>query len=355
MRRVWEPLALLGRRLTRSLGALEQQARKSLGNVHSSAYRRGVAETPHGVGDSADNETPWDSAEPVDSIRFTVDRRAWQRFEAHNLRMRVQHELETTQNLCFESGSALDGDNHYLIGYGSALQELIVNRLFSTFDHLQLVTWTLESMDGPQIYSQYSLLRSALIGAATTHWLVSGDTTERRMRALRLAFYDLSQETTFAKLHAADPAMHSPERSEALGKTKTLIDSAPDRLDKIYQEYCRLRAHAGKTKMPSFEGFGKTNETEIIAAVSKTMYERGTFKYEKAVELQYRLMSGFVHTCTWATRAGAKTTTRVGKDRAIRQVRGNAENIYNGADTAYKIATMAKKRTLELAAKPQAS
>ncbi len=169
------------------------------------------------------------------------------------------------------------------------------------------------------------------------------------MRALRLAFYDLKQELTFGKLYAANPAMQEAERAESLHKTEELIASAPARLDMIFKEYCRMFASTGKTKLPKPDGFGNINETEIISCASVMMHERGQFSHPTEVELQYRLMSGFVHNCTWATRVGAKTKTEVGVDRLQRQLAGNAVNIYNGAVTAFKIGQIAKARAQELA------
>ena len=323
------------------------------GIVGGSAYRRDVTDNRDDCDDepsgSPGDESPPNPGEPVGQLTFTVNPKAWQRFKYHSLRTRVQRELEETQKIWPSGGSPLDADNRYLIGFGASFQELIINRLFSTFDHLQLAVWTLESMEGPQIFPQYSLLRSALAGAATTHWLVSGDETTRRMCALRLAFYDLNQEATFGKLHAANPATHEPELAESLRKTEQLIASAPGRLDKIHQEYCRLLATTSKRKPPKFDGFGNINETEIISAASRMMHERGLCSHPTEIELQYRLMSGFVHNCTWATRAGAKTKTKVGEDRAERQLAGNADNIYNGAMTAFNIGKLAKARVLELA------
>jgi hypothetical protein len=204
-------------------------------------------------------------------------------------------------------------------------------------------------MGGPLIFSQFSLMRSALAGAATAHWIVSGDESTRRMHALRLAYYDLNQEATFARLHVTNPAMHEPERAELLWKGTELIDSAPGRLDAIYAEYCRLLTGIGKTNKPSEDGFSKINETEIIAEISRKMHQVGIYSNATEVQLQYRLMSGFVHNCVWATRTGAKTHTEFGEDRAQRQLIGNADNIYNGTVTAFEVAKLAKARLQELA------
>ncbi len=286
--------------------------------------------------------------QPVGKLTITVDRERWQQFEYHSLRTRVQRELTETQTIWPSAGSALDADNNYLSQFSASFQELVVTRLFSTFDHLQLVAWTLETMGG-LIFSQFSLLRSALAGAATAHWIVSGEEDKRRMRALRLAYYDLNQEAIFARLQVADAAMHEPEQSESLRKASELIDSAPERLEKIYEEYCRLLAKTGKTKMPKLDGFGNINETELISEISRAVHALGQYTSDTEVERQYRLMSGFVHNCAWAPRTGAKMRTEIGKDRAERQLTGNSKNIYNGAVGAFAIGKRAKARLQELA------
>jgi hypothetical protein len=318
-----------------------------------SEYRHDVTDNRNdadeGATGSPSDESPLNPDEPVGQFTITVNRRDWQRFEYFSLRTRVQNELRETQEIWPSDGSALEADNNYLGQFSVSFQELVINRLFSTFDHLQLAVWTLETMVGPLIFSQFSLLRSALAGAATAHWIVASNENTRRMRALRLAYYDLNQEAAFARLHVASPAMEQPDRSEHLRKATELIDSAPARLDKIYNAYCGFRAEEGKTKMPSRNGFANINETEIIAEISRKMHELGQYSSGTEVELQYRLMSGFVHNCVWATRTGAKMQTEIGEDRAQRQLVGNAENIYNGAVAAFEIGKLAKARTQELA------
>lgn len=73
------------------------------------------------------------------------------------------------------------------------------------------------------------------------------------------------------------------------------------------------------------------------------------------VELQYRVLSGFVHNCLWASQTGAKASSEVkSRDGAYtattESIAGNADNVYNGAVTAFEIANLAKRRFEELAA-----
>lgn len=126
--------------------------------------------------------------QPVGQISFTVSADAWRRFESRSLRERIQRELVETQDVWPAAGSPMDADNKFLAPFHSSVHELVLHRLFSAFDHLQLVTWTLEHLGHPLIFSKFSMIRAALAGASTAHWIVCGEPTLRRMRALKLAF-----------------------------------------------------------------------------------------------------------------------------------------------------------------------
>jgi hypothetical protein len=296
----------------------------------------------------ADSVQPGGSDQPVGQITVRVSAEKWKKFEYFSLRNRVQRELVETQKISPGAGSPIEADNKFLAPFHSSFQALVTHRLFSVFDHLQLAAWTLEQLPRPLIFSQFSLVRAALAGASTAHWIVSGDSTLRRMRALRLAFYDLEQETTFAKVHVTNPYMQKPENAKALGQCQTFLQNSPSRQNAIYQEYCKLLRATGKTKMPKIDGFGTINETGIVQEISNTLQQLGKMSTNIEVELQYRLMSGFVHNCLWASQTGATTETTVKGDVATVGFSGNADNIYNGTVTAFEIAKLAKARLEQL-------
>ncbi len=136
-----------------------QRGRYPVRIVGASAYGRNVTDNRDDSDDPAIDlpcdGSPADADEPVGKFTITVNRRDWERFEYHSLRTRVQRELQETQDIWPSDGSALEADNRYLAGFGASFQELVINRLFSTFDHLQLAAWTLESMSGAMIFSQF--------------------------------------------------------------------------------------------------------------------------------------------------------------------------------------------------------
>ena len=285
----------------------------------------------------------------VEEFTIRVSAEKWKKFEYSSLRNRIQTELVEAQGISPASGSRLEADNNFLAPFRSSFQSLVTHRLFSVFDHLQLVAWTLEALPRPLIFSQFSLVRAALAGASTANWVISGDSNLRRRRALRLAFYDLEHETNFSKIHVTNQSMQEPENDEALAKCQAFLDESASRLSAIHQEYCNLYAATGRTRMPSFDGFGKINETEIVKETSKTFYQLGKMTNDIEIELQYRLMSGFVHNCQWATQTGATMTQEGLSDKTVTYgLSGSAENIYNGALTAFDVAKLAKARFKEL-------
>jgi hypothetical protein len=289
--------------------------------------------------------------QPVEEFTIRVSAEKWRKFEYWSLRNRIQTELIEAQEISPASGSHLEADNNFLAPFKSSFQSLVTHHLFSVFDHLQLVAWTLETLPHPLIFSQFSLVRAALGGASTAYWVISGDSNLRRMRGLKLAFYDLEHETNFSKIHVTNPSMHEPENAEALARCHAFLYESPSRLRAIHQEYCNLYAATGKTKMPSFDRFGKINETEIVKEASQTFHQLGKMGNDIEIELQYRIMSGFVHNCQWATQTGATMTQQGLSDKTVTyDLSGNAENIYNGALTAFDVAKLAKARFKELCA-----
>lgn len=293
-----------------------------------------------------------------DGLRFILNHGPWQRFRFGCLRGRVLEELAGSQRIWPADGSALQGDDSYLSPFGTSLLAMIVNRLCSSLDQLQLITWSVEKTGTAMIFAHFTLLRSALTGAATAHWLVSGSEVERRLRALRLVFYDLKQELAFGRGYVDTPALGQPEAAAALRQANELVASAPKRLRAIHTEYCQLMLDDDATcTPPTFKEFDRMafRETEIVTAASEKMHQEGVHSHAFEVLHQYRLTSGFVHNLDWATRTGSRVKTTPGEDRARREVRGSADNIYNGAMSALLIVRSAKRRALELAAAPAGS
>ena len=262
----------------------------------------------------------------------------------------VVSELAYVQTIADQPGSLLSADNAFVSQFHTTMHELAVIRLFSSLDHLQLTAVSLGTGSDLVIFSQFSLVRSALAGASTAYWLLSGETSQRRMRALRLAYYDLEHESIFARSMAKESFEDiDPPNMKAIQNSQNVLDSTPARLDAIYAEYCSLAKAAGEN-IPKRRGFG-FQEVPVIEEISEMMRNTGRIKKEAEISLQYRIMSGFVHNCSWAIRSGAGMKLIETDDGQRMQITGNPGNIYRGARTAFIVTLLAKARLSELAAK----
>ena len=146
-----------------------------------------------------------------------------------------------------------------------------------------------------------------------------------------------------------DEDLHKPERSSELESFQENIVKANELRQDIYDELCRLYRALGRTKMPDIKRVGKINEVGIVQEASKTLHRLGRMTSSVHVELQYRVLSGFVHNCYWASQTGATATETENKKlgdytRSTASIEGNPRNILNAAKTAVSIGELAMKR-----------
>lgn len=272
--------------------------------------------------------------------------------------------LETVVKLMAElqgfevaTGSQFDIDNRYLAQYGSSFQIHVVHRLLSALDHLQLCFYSLGHLPHPLPFSQLSLVRSALTGASTSLWVIAPSELERRrIRGLTLTVYDLEQYINFANASVRDDTdLRSPERASELKTFQDNIRSFDERKLNIYNDLCAQYRALGKTKMPNFDGFGKLNEVGAVREASEKLHRLKLMKSKVHVELQYRVLSGFVHNCFWASQTGALATSETKSTDgdfvfSTASIEGNLRNILNAAQTALTVGRIAAQRFAELAA-----
>lgn len=262
----------------------------------------------------------------------------------------VVSEIAHTQTIVNDPESPIGADNAFMSQFNTTMHELAAIRLFNAFDNLQLTTLSLGT-SAQFIFTQYSLVRSALAGASSAYWLLSGDTAQRRIRALKLAYDDLCEETKFARCIIEKPFRVDALNADAVENAHEVIQTSQARLDAIYDAYCSLAEVEGEN-IHKRRGFG-FQETNVIDEISQMMYETKRITSKKELVLQYRIMSGFVHNCRWAFRSGVHMKLIETEEYGTAmQITGNPGNVYRGARTAFVVALLAKARLSELAAKP---
>lgn len=262
--------------------------------------------------------------------------------QCSTLSRHVRQELAHAQTVRAVFASELYADDQFLRRFNTTLHQLTVSRLLSSLDHLQLAARSLESRE-ELVYCQYSLIRTALTTASTALWLIHGGLTQRRLRALNLAFFDLDQQVKFARCLVDAKNRRDPRNNRLKREAKSLVASAPARFAAIHREY---KETAGTTIDP--RNLRKFNETDVVIEVGRYVCTKGLISNESELLLQYRMMSGFVHGLVWSTYSGAKVRNFQGDKSAMVELKGNSSNIYNGATTVLIVARAAKARLVEL-------
>jgi len=250
--------------------------------------------------------------------------------------------------------SPLWADDQYLKTFNSTLHQLSVNRLLSSLDHLQLAAHSLEHDDGALVYSQYSLIRTALATASAALWLVRGDIDQRRSRALNLASYDLDQQVKFARSLLDAPDRRDPRNDALREECQAVASGAKQRFDAMYEAYQSIPVN-GHIKISTPRDLRRFGETDAIIEIGDYLQQRNQISDKSELLLQYRIMSGYVHGLIWSTYSGSKVRNYHGDKSAMVELKGNPSNIYKGIKTAFVVATAAQTRLVELAGHPESS
>lgn len=255
------------------------------------------------------------------------------------------------QKLTTHPGSQMDIDDRYMAQRGSSMQALVIHRLLSVMDHLQLASFTLAKLPEPLVFSQFTLIRSALAGAATSLWVISpAEQEKRRIRAMKLACYDLEHYKTYAAVALGESVEMVPR-----GNLQGNLEKLAANRQMLFESICDNERALGKTKMPSIDGIGTINEIGIVQAAGRHLASLGRMSSGAHVELQYRVLSGVAHNCLWASLTAARADSReIARDgmyvTTTESIQGNFSNVYNGAITAFEIAKLAVSRFRDLAA-----
>jgi hypothetical protein len=195
-------------------------------------------------------------------------------------------------------------DDKYLNPIYRTFQEGVVQSLLSALDHLRFLVWSLENRDEPYPYGQATLIRTAITGASTALWMLSGSTAdERRVRALESNFKDLKSYQTWIDtvkaepknqtLSAADQAKVDAERVE--------IDR---RLDWIVQSANTLLVPPRPFTRGNFGN--RTTDTDLVRTAGAAIPPTAMAGFDPAISLlgTWQSLSGYAHARPWATVPG---------------------------------------------------
>ena len=184
----------------------------------------------------------------------------------------------------------------------------VVECLLSALDHLRFLAWSLESRDKPYPFAQATLIRTAITGASTALWMVSGATaTERRCRALEFNFNDSRSHLVRLNTLAADPynQQHPAAEQASFDARRAEIER---HLDWIVREASVIFSPPTPFTRSRYARQA-TSDTEMVQVAGAAATAIGAGGYDPGLVLlnTWQLLSGYAHARPWASLYGGKT------------------------------------------------
>jgi len=187
--------------------------------------------------------------------------------EAGYERLSERTEAAITQltSIQITSGAVILADDQFFHPIHRTVSQDVAQCLLCALDHLRFLVWSLQSRNEPFPYAQASLMRTAITGAATALWMVSGETPlERRRRAMEFMFNDLRSRLSWMNTVASEPMhqQHPPSAWEAFERLRTELQH---RLDWIVQQANTLLPPDPPFTRRTY-GQQTTSDTDIVRA-----------------------------------------------------------------------------------------
>ena len=267
------------------------------------------------------------------------------------LQTRVGAALPKVTDLDIASTSAMAADDLYLHPIRRTFQQAVRECLLTSLDHLRFVGWTLQQRNEPFPYAQFSVVRTAITGASTALWMLSGsDADERRIRALRFYLKDfkayvlwidtVKQQPPYQLASAEEQAGTDAERVEMMRRQDVIVDMANELLNPptLFTRQTLAR-HPTDTEM-----------VKIAGAATPALGQDG---YDPAVTLlnTWQTMSGYAHARPWSAMRGRRFGD-IDPDTGLQNIvqKGDPDQLLDAAFRALETAEEAIRRLIALSA-----
>ncbi|MGD1240213.1 hypothetical protein [Mycobacterium seoulense] len=132
-----------------------------------------------------------------------------------NLSTRIASDVRSLEAIEVEPGSPVSVENAFLAPVYRPFALCTKQSLGSALDHLELVAETLNTKGEPHPFAEATLIRTAITAASYALWMLSGDSSERRYRALQFAFKDYDGWSSYVRTEGQNPEAPDPERYAA--------------------------------------------------------------------------------------------------------------------------------------------
>jgi hypothetical protein len=181
----------------------------------------------------------------------------------------------------------------------------------SALDHLRFLVWSLKSRDEPYPYAQATLIRTAITGAATALFVVSGNTPlERRCRAMEVMFKDLKSQLSWMTTAAAEP-MNQQRPPTEWAAFETQRTEVQRRQDWIVQQANTLLLPDTPFTRRSY-GQKTTSDSDMVRAAGAMTPALGTGGWNSELVLlnSWEVLSGYAHARPWSSPLGSNLVVR---------------------------------------------
>lgn len=221
---------------------------------------------------------------------------------------RAANAFERLNAIQIVEGSPIIDDDQFFHPIYRTLSQDVTQCLLSALDHLRFLVWSLKTRDKPYPLAQATLIRTAITGAATALWMVSGSTPlDRRCRAMEFMFNDLRSQLIWMNSTLDEP-MHRQEKSpEEIARFEAWKSDVERRLDWIVQQANTLLTPPKPFARGTYKG-NTTSDTDMVKAAGAITPALGTEGWNPELVLlnTWQLLSGYAHARPWAYSLGTR-------------------------------------------------
>jgi hypothetical protein len=181
----------------------------------------------------------------------------------------------------------------------------------SAIDHLRLLAWSLKNREHAYAYAQATLIRTAITGASTALWMLTGaDTDDRRYRSLQFNFSDLRSSLAWMESVAAEPLNRQQRTTSEWAQFDSMRAAQRSRLDWIVQQANALLNPPTPYTLRTFKR-SITSDTDMVKIAGANVPALATGGWDPALVLlnTWQVLSGYAHARPWA--APLASTLRV--------------------------------------------
>ncbi|MDV6247236.1 hypothetical protein [Rhodococcus opacus] len=217
------------------------------------------------------------------------------------LSARVHSYLGWIQEHDVSPDSDMARDDEFMAPFRRTFRESVTQTLASALDHLRLVGESLERQPEPNPYAPSSLIRTAITGAATSLWLMTGDKEQRRFRALEFNYKDHLSYRHYLVTSREERKFNSQAQHDFDAEIERLDVRCTDLLEVAQQLW--LRAWPERNPLTRAVFKSGTSDTNMVKEAGALIDTTNLDGWDPSIQVarHWMMLSGYAHARPWAT------------------------------------------------------